>query len=105
MTQLDLALSLAVSSFRTRPQLDSTILPDLLPIKIPSSEVRLSSNPSFWSASKPQFSLGGPTPKALFFRQQHRAAGEPAPFTRGWRSSTLCSPRPSVSPPISTLDY
>src|SRR6266403_3430933 len=54
MTQLDLALSLAVSSFRTRPQRDSTILPELLLIKIPSSEVRLSSNPWRFLAKQPE---------------------------------------------------
>src|SRR5436309_2748994 len=92
MTALELASCLAVSSFRTRPERDSTLLPELLPIRIPPLEVHLSSNPSFWSPSKEQFSLGGRTPKAIFFRWQHWCAKEPAQFTRVWRSSTLCSP-------------
>src|SRR5258707_14361635 len=90
MTALELASSLAVSSFRTRSQRDSTLLLELSPIRIPSLEVHLSSNPSFWSPSKEEFSLGGRTLKAISFRRQRWCARERARFTKVWRSSTLC---------------
>src|ERR1051325_2075281 len=50
--------------------------------RIPSLEAHLSSNPSSWSPSKEQFSLGDRTLKAISFRRQRRCAREPALFTR-----------------------
>ncbi len=66
--------------------------------------ILVTENPSSWSPSKEQFLLGGRTLKAIFFRQQHRCAGEPALFTRVWRSSTLCSPRRCWRSRISVVD-